>query len=396
MHSPALTRASGSWGWRILWVLFSLSGAVFAAQPPAGAGPAPVRLDFFFEPGCDECARVSAEVLPDLAMRYSGAYILERHDLNIESNYLSLVAWQDKLRVQDNEPVYLLVDGRVLLCGFDHIQAQIGDALDVALATRAEAAPTPPLPAAAPDRRLLDERMRRFTLLGVVAAGAVDSINPCAIGTLVFFMSLLLVAGVRGAVLLAAGAAFVAACFVTYLALGFGLLRVLQMFVGLAVLRRLLDAAMLAVLAVLAVLSFRDAWRYARSRNPRDVTLQLSDGMKARIHATLRRGVGAPRLALGAAGAGVVVTAIESVCTGQVYVPTLVLVLKTGESPGRALLYLLAYNCMFVLPLIVVVALMLRGMQVQQLIAWSQRNVVVSKVLMGLIFIVMAALIVAL
>jgi hypothetical protein len=42
---------------------------------------------------------------------------------------------------------------------------------------------------------------------------------------------------------------------------------------------------------------------------------------------------------------GVVVTALESVCTGQVYVPTLVLILKNNAlAESRAWLYLLAYN----------------------------------------------------
>ncbi len=84
--------------------------------------------------------------------------------------------------------------------------------------------------------------------------------------------------------------------------------------------------------------------------------------------------------------------ALESVCTGQVYVPTLILMVKATGS-GMALMLLLLYNAMFILPLVVVFAATYRGLNTQTLVEWSRRNVVTSKVLLGAFFAAMGVLI---
>jgi len=241
--------------------------------------------------------------------------------------------------------------------------------------------------------------MGRFTAPAVALAGLVDGVNPCAIGTLVFFMSLLFVCGVGGLRLLLVGISFCLASFLVYVAIGLGLLRALHAASGFPLLRRGVDLGMLAALGILAFLSFRDAWRYGRGGRPADVTLQLPRGVKERIHRVMRRGLGSRSLALGAFGAGAAVTALESVCTGQVYVPTLALVAGEAGSPslrGDALRLLLLYNLMFMVPLVAVFAAAYGGMKSAALLDWSRRNVAPSKVLLGLLFLLLAAMILAL
>jgi len=49
-----------------------------------------------------------------------------------------------------------------------------------------------------------------------------------------------------------------------------------------------------------------------------------------------------------------VVSIVELACTGQVYLPTIIFVLGLPQWRARAALALVAYNLMFVTPLIVV------------------------------------------
>ena len=82
------------------------------------------------------------------------------------------------------------------------------------------------------------------------------------------------------------------------------------------------------------------------------------------------------------------------VCTGQVYVPTLVLVAKAGGSgAGTAWKYLLLYNGMFMMPRVAVFILTYFGLTTQTLIEWSKKNVVLTKILMSCLFLVLAVLI---
>jgi hypothetical protein len=354
-------------------------------------GANPVAVDFFFEPGCDSCLQVRREVLPELERRYSGVYELQERDIGIKSNYLVLVAYQDALGVKDNEPVSMVVDGREFLAGFSCIQSRLYVALDRAVVRQLQQDAPDPVVDISSQEDPLQRRVKSFTLAAVSAAAVVDSINPCAIATLVFFMSLLSVARISIGRMWLAGGAFLAASFVTYMAIGFGLLGVLQFLQASRMMRLILDMVLAGVMLVFACLSFRDAIRYHRSGQAGAVALKLPAGLQARIHRVMKSGFRKRSLLLGGLGTGVVVTVIESVCTGQVYVPTLVLMLKQGESVLRCAGYLFVYNAIFVLPLAVTLALTCGGLSTPVLVEWSRRNVTVSKTLLGVFFLVMTA-----
>ena len=187
------------------------------------------------------------------------------------------------------------------------------------------------------------------------------------------------------------GVSFCLASFLTYTALGFGLLRTLHLVSGFPTIRRVVDIGMVTVLGIFAIMSFRDAYRYRMTGNPNDVALQLPEGIKRRIHAIMKEGINARSLVAGGIIIGTLVTALESVCTGQMYVPTLVVMAKSGMSKAGG--YLLLYNIMFVMPLVVVFILTCFGLRAPTLIDWSKKNVVISKVLLGSFFLVLAALV---
>lgn len=73
----------------------------------------PVIIDYFYEPGCPECGRVSGEVMPDLNARYEGFYRIERHDTGITSNVIKLIAYQKTAGVEKNSAVTMFVATRM-------------------------------------------------------------------------------------------------------------------------------------------------------------------------------------------------------------------------------------------------------------------------------------------
>lgn len=383
----------------LLWlVALPAWGQVFVS----GSGQQGVLLEFFFETGCESCAVIRQTVLPELARRYSGYYDLRERDIGVQSNYLALVHYQELTGVKDNEPVSMVVAGRTYLAGVARIKAQLFPALEQALSrqlsdpTPGEAGGDATLRAQADSTLVLQQRVARFTLVGVIVAAAIDSINPCAIASLVFFMSLLSAARMGVSRMWVSGLAFLAACFVTYLGIGFGLLNVLGFLTAVREWRGLLDWTLMGVMAGLAFLSFRDAIRYHRTGLASEVSLKLPDWIQVRIHRVMKSGLKSHHLILGGLGMGAAVTLLESVCTGQVYVPALVMMLKCGQSTWRSLSYLVLYNAIFVLPLLLVLGLTCAGLKTPALVAWSRRNVVWSKILLGLLFLGMIALMVLL
>jgi hypothetical protein len=361
----------------------------------------PVVLDYFYEVGCPECEEVRREILPELRGRFEGFFTLHERDVSATTNVARLVAYQRALGVKDNEPVSMFVDYRHAFPGVKAMREGLCDRVERAIEERLAPGWRPPAPIPVPTGdadalALVRDHARRFTLPAVLVGGLADGINPCAISTLVFFMSLLATAKVRGRGLLAMGAAFCAASFLTYVAIGFGLLQAWRALAATQTAQRVVNLALTAALAALAWLSFRDAWRFARTRRAADVTLQLPDGVKRRIHAIMRRGLHTRGLLAGGFLIGLSVTALESVCTGQVYLPTLAVVARSGGGAARAWGYLLLYNLAFMAPLVTVFLCAFFGARTPVLLDWSRKNVVVSKVVLGLFFAAMAWLVQAL
>jgi cytochrome c biogenesis protein CcdA len=89
---------------------------------------------------------------------------------------------------------------------------------------------------------------------------------------------------------------------------------------------------------------------------------------------------------------GVVVTLLDSLCTGQVYVPVLALLAKEQHSV-RALILLALYNLAFIAPLVAVFVLASKTTDAFQMAKWSSRNVIPAKIALGVVFALLGVLI---
>ena len=365
---------------------------------PTSAPPSRVLVEYFYAPGCADCKEIATEVLPDFTNHFAGIVDFRSIDVTVPANYLHLARMQERLHVRSDASVSIYVDGKIPLLGKRAIRSGLEQAVIERMKTGPAAPALDPQPSSSdsttgaaetpPD--VLARRIESFALPAILLAGLVDGLNPCAFATIIFFITLLAVAGIRGARLLLVGAAYTAAVFGTYLLLGFGALQALRLMTGWTQAAQALRWGMTVLLLLLAFLSLRDAWKFSRSGHAGDVAIQLPDRVKRKIHEIMRRGLKAPTLFLGAVGIGVLVTLLETVCTGQVYLPTLVALSRYPGTRGKSLLLLALYNLMFVLPLVVVTLAAFFGARNQRLLKWSRRNVVWGKLAMGLFFVAMA------
>jgi hypothetical protein len=61
-------------------------------------------------------------------------------------------------------------------------------------------------------------------------------------------------------------------------------------------------------------------------------SIQIPRRIKLLLHSLMRKGLKTPRLIAAGVAVGAAVTLLETVCTGQVYLPTMTLVIKEGGS----------------------------------------------------------------
>ena len=96
-------------------------------------------------------------------------------------------------------------------------------------------------------------------------------------------------------------------------------------------------------------------------------------------------------VAVAGVGCGALVTLLDSLCTGQVYVPVLALLSREPEAwPSFALLAV--YNLAFIAPLVAAFVLAAKCADAAQMSRWSKRNVVPSKIALGLVFAILGIL----
>ncbi|TET22262.1 MAG: hypothetical protein E3J71_06625 [Candidatus Stahlbacteria bacterium] len=232
-----------------------------------------------------------------------------------------------------------------------------------------------------------------FRILPIIGAGLIDGINPCAFATLIFFITYLSVLGVHRRRVIWVAVPFIAAVFATYFLLGFLAYQILALLSVLRWVSIIIVAATIVFLLVLTAYSFNDFLLLKRGEGEK-IKLKLPDRIRKRLNQIIRKRTTFGGIVIGAVVTGFFVSLFELICTGQVYLPTLVYVVQVSEFRGRALLYLLLYNIAFIIPLIVIFILVRFGMTERHFQTFLTRHAALTKLLTAILFIVLAGLMV--
>lgn len=121
-----------------------------------------------------------------------------------------------------------------------------------------------------------------------------------------------------------------------------------------------------------------------------DMSLKLPKFLRDRIHSVARTQAKASRYILAAFIAGIIISVLELACTGQVYAP-IIYQIRAGHESAIAMLAL--YNFAFIAPLLLIFYLSYKGMSTQSLIRFQERHSFMVKLLLGILFLVLAAVI---
>ncbi len=246
------------------------------------------------------------------------------------------------------------------------------------------------------------ERFKSFGVFAILLAGLVEGLNPCALATLVFFISYLTMIGGKRREILMVGIGFSVSSFMTHLLLGVGILSFIQHFSFFPFFTRVVYAITFVISILLAVLSLYDYVQLKKGR-PAKMTLQVPDFLKKKIHRIIRTRSGefdtdqakSPvRFLLVAVLIGSIVTLLQSTCTSQVYLPTLLFVTNVPSLKGSAVSYLTLYNLVYIVPLIAIFGITYWGVSSERLSFLLQKRASTIKLITCLFFFALAGVLV--
>lgn len=234
-------------------------------------------------------------------------------------------------------------------------------------------------------------RFLSFGLFTVLGAGLIDGINPCAFTVLVFFITFLTFVGYKRKELLILGITFILAVFFTYILLGIGLFKFIQSLEVFGLLSKIISLLIAGLTIILGVYSLYDWYIYRKTGNTDKIKLRLPNLIKYKIQkiiqdASRNKKKTIPELALAVFVSGFLVTVLESVCTGQTYIPTVAYVLSVPGMRARAIFYLVLYNLMFIAPLIIIFITGLMGVSSETFSKISRKHLGTVKLLTAILF----------
>jgi cytochrome c biogenesis protein CcdA len=348
-----------------------------------------LTLHFFGSSTCGECAEIKTTLLKPLGEQNREKLEVLIHDIDSDSGFQLAVAMEEKFKVKASSPQELFFPDTVLL-GYESIMKNGRGMIKYYLDHPERWGTTKVIVGKGNLAETVKKRFQQFTFVQIVLAGLVDGVNPCAIATMIFLISFLAVQKRKRSEILAVGLTFTVSVYSTYLLLGLGAFKALSMLQSYHWIATGLRWSAVAFAGVVAVICFRDAIVYKMTGKAKDIKLQLPTALKTRIHKTISGNLSNRSLVVGTAITGFLVTLLEAVCTGQVYLPTIILMTQAEGLKLTGWLYLLFYNFLFVLPLLIVMILAYYGLRWDDLSRTTQKNLPLLKTIMGVVLIGLA------
>jgi len=195
------------------------------------------------------------------------------------------------------------------------------------------------------------------TLSVIITTALVDAINPCAIGVLILLVSTLMVLSKSKSKMLIVGLIYILSVYVTYFLAGLGLLFFIQK-LGIA---EILGVIVGVIIIIAGFVEIKDFFWYGKG-----FSLSIPVGQVKRIEKYAKK-VTIP----GAIVLGIFVAAVELPCTGGPYLAITTLLARSSFDI-KVISYLLLYNFIFVLPLIIILIMAYSGTKIQRIKRWKQ------------------------
>jgi thiol-disulfide isomerase/thioredoxin len=382
---------------------------------PSMAKPSPksftVDLAYFYQKGCPKCDRANA-LLKYMVKKYPQLNIKEI-DLNTPDGKRLNETLSNRL----NLPMEKRLIAPSIFIGNDYLSSgEITESkLEASIQKYGEASPSPARPTGSPAGGLsptteenqkaeesIIERFKSFGVLAILLAGLIEGMNPCALATLVFFISYLTMVGRKRKEIFWVGLGFSGIGFVTHLFLGLGILSFIRHLSFLPLFSQIVYFITFVFALLLGIFSLYDYIQLKKGR-PSKMKLQVPNFLKKRIHQIIRvrsdvleASEESPsiRFLLAAVVIGFIVTLLQSTCTSQVYLPTILFVTNIPSLRGSAVFYLVLYNFIYILPLLVIFGIVYWGVTSEQLSFFLQKRASTIKLLTSVFFFALAGILI--
>ncbi len=202
----------------------------------------------------------------------------------------------------------------------------------------------------------------------VIINGLIDSFNPCAIGVLLLYVSILLGTNSPRKFILAFGGFYILATFVTYFLIGLGILQVVHLF-GVPHFFGWVAAFLVLFIGLFYIKDYYwPLWQIPVVSAFLSRCRMVTWNKKLTIFSAL--------------ALGVLIGLCEFPCSGGIYLATIAM-LSLKETFWQGVVYLVIYNTMFILPLVIIFVLATNKAMLIKIKSWQSKTAGKAKLVSG-------------
>lgn len=308
------------------------------------------QIIYFGLDSCSECIKTN-KILDDIQKNYNEKINILKYDIGNKENESLFLSYVDYLNIETQVPLVILGDKYYnnlkdiqnnLQNDLDNMGNEIENNVNINLQgmTIEE------------EKTFRKDYIGNLSILAIMVAGLLDGVNPCALAMLIFFLTYIMTAKNSNKNILGIGIVYSIATFITYFTIGMGLIKFVHQLPNLSLVLKIIYTATILMCSVLLIITFKDYINVKRG-NYKDVKTQLTKGMKHRIHDQIRKRTNIKTIYTSAFLIGIIVSILEFMCTGQVYLPTISYLITLGEHKTTMIIYLTLYNIMFIVPILI-------------------------------------------
>lgn len=345
-----------------------------------------IHIKLFYSSHCKNCIDIKEEYLPKIISKYKDKIEVEYLNTAQQKNFELLLAAEQSFNIKARVPSILI--GDYFLIGPNQIKSQLEPIIKEHILSSNVAS-------TAISKINLKNKFRLFSPMAIIAAGLIDGVNPCAFAVIIFFISFLTLMGYKKKDLAIIGFSFIFAVFLTYLAIGLGLFRGLYELEYFNIFIKSAYVIIAIICFVLAYLNFIDFLQYRKTKSPDALKIKLPSLVRKKINSIIAMFYRKEQtdksktmivLVASAFLVGFLISLLEAVCTGQVYLPTIIFILKEPLLRFKAIFYLLVYNLMFIAPLFLILLVAVLGISSKRIEEFFRNKVAFIKIVMFILF----------
>jgi len=332
-----------------------------------------VCVYYFYSPDCHICQQTKP-FIDALEGNYSQQIMIHRYNIkefdsyNLYSKFCAI----QNIPMEDRGIPLAIVGDRFLM-GIVQIKSSLESEIIYSIENNMAECPNPEFCGNQISNQTghqLIANITEVTLPVITIAAAADSINPCAIGVLIFLVGfLLLSSGGNKKRTIAISAIYIITVYIVYFLAGLGILAVLSKLSFLSILTKILAG----VIILFGLINIKDSVKESKAM------LVIPERAKPLIHSWVYRASIPAAIVL-----GIIVASVELPCTGGMYLAILAL-LANSASKTTAFWYLAYYNFIFVLPLILITLLFIFGIEAQKMQEYMEMHKKKARLAIGLV-----------